>query len=77
MLYDLDEGYEGGDLIYATGLKAQGCIQILPSLSDQRPLPLHYPLTLKIQGCIPCFGMHLRYSYGVSTGGFAMTMENY
>jgi hypothetical protein len=58
MLYDLDEGCEGGDLIYETGLKAQGCIQILPSLSDQRPLPLHYPLTFMIQGCILLFGMH-------------------
>ena len=52
MLYDLDEGYEGGDLIYDTGLKAQGWRQILPSLSDQRPLPLHYPLTFMIQGWV-------------------------
>lgn len=36
MLFDLDEGSEGGDLIYKTGLKAQGVGQILPSLFDQR-----------------------------------------
>lgn len=50
MLYDLVEGSEGGDLIYVTGFNAQGARQILPSLSDQRPLLLHYPLTLMIQG---------------------------
>jgi hypothetical protein len=36
MLSDLGEGSEGGDLIYKTGLEAQGARQILPSLSDQR-----------------------------------------
>ena len=50
MLFDLEEGSKGRDLIYGTGLKAQGAGQILLSLSDQRHLPLHYPLTLKIQG---------------------------
>ena len=58
MLFDLEEGSKGRDLIYGTGLKAQGAGQILLSLSDQRHLPLHYPLTLKIQGA------------GVKTGTF-------
>jgi len=52
MLYDLVVGSGDGDLIYVTGLIAQGWVQILPSLSDQRSLPLNYPLSIKIQGCV-------------------------
>ena len=40
MLYNLDSSSEGGDLNLRHRLDAQGWAQILPSLSDQRPLPL-------------------------------------